>query len=72
MDQRNERFVPHVLAIAPGTTVDFPNSDATYHNVFSLSKAKAFDLGRYAAGTSKAVRFERPASSASSATSTRT
>jgi plastocyanin len=60
MDQRNETFVPHVLAIMAGTTVDFPNSDRTYHNVFSFSKPKAFDLGRYAAGKSKAVRFDRP------------
>ena len=60
MDQRNESFVPHVLAIVAGTVVDFPNNDATYHNVFSLSREKTFDLGRYAAGRSKSVRFERP------------
>jgi plastocyanin len=60
MNQRNERFVPHVLAVVAGTWVDFPNNDATYHNVFSLSKTKEFNLGRYAAGHSKAVRFERP------------
>jgi hypothetical protein len=60
MDQRNERFVPHVLAIVAGTYVDFPNDDNTYHNVFSLSKTKEFNLGRYAVGKSKAVRFERP------------
>jgi plastocyanin len=60
MDQKNETFVPHVLAIGAGTTVDFPNNDRTYHNVFSLSKTKSFDLGRYAAGRSKAVRFDRP------------
>jgi plastocyanin len=60
MDQRNERFVPHVLAIVAGTHVDFPNGDNTYHNVFSLSKTKEFNLGRYAVGKSKAVRFERP------------
>ena len=60
MNQRHERFVPHVLAIVAGTWVDFPNGDATYHNVFSLSKPKDFNLGRYAAGHSKAVRFERP------------
>jgi plastocyanin len=60
MDQRNETFVPHVLAVMTGTVVDFPNSDKTYHNVFSLSKPKRFDLGRYAAGRSKSVRFERP------------
>ena len=60
MDQRNETFVPHMLAITTGTTVDFPNSDAFYHNVFSLSKTKTFDLGRYAAGNSRPVRFDRP------------
>jgi plastocyanin len=60
LDQRDERFVPTVMAITVGTTVDFPNNDRTYHNVFSLSKTKRFDLGRYAAGRSKAVRFDRP------------
>jgi plastocyanin len=60
MSQQQERFVPHVLAIVAGTWVDFPNNDRTYHNVFSLSKAKDFNLGRYAAGKSVAVRFERP------------
>jgi plastocyanin len=60
MDQRNERFVPHVLAVVAGTWVDFPNDDRTYHNVFSLSKTREFNLGKYAAGNSKAVRFERP------------
>ena len=59
MDQRNETFVPHVLAITTGTTVDFPNSDKFYHNVFSLSKIRPFDLGRYAAGNSRPVRFDR-------------
>ena len=60
MDQHNETFVPHVLAIMTGTTVDFPNSDKFYHNVFSLSKVAKFDLGRYAAGRSRPVRFDRP------------
>jgi len=60
IDQRNETFFPHVLAVTTGTVVDFPNSDSTFHNVFSLSRAKRFDLGRYAQGKSKAVRFDRP------------
>ncbi len=60
MDQRNETFVPHVLAITTGTVVDFPNSDRIYHNVFSLSQPARFDLGRYAAGHSKSVRFDQP------------
>ncbi|HVO12655.1 MAG TPA: carboxypeptidase regulatory-like domain-containing protein [Vicinamibacteria bacterium] len=60
LDQRNESFVPYVLAITVGSTVDFPNSDRTYHNVFSLSKTKRFDLGRYPRGQSRSVRFEQP------------
>ena len=60
LDQRDERFVPHVLAITTGTVVDFPNSDRIYHNVFSLSKPRPFDLGRYAVGRSKRVKFDRP------------
>jgi hypothetical protein len=60
LDQESETFVPHVLAVTVGTTVDFPNSDRIYHNVFSLSKAKSFDLGRYPRGQSRSVRFDRP------------
>ena len=60
MNQRNETFLPHVLAVDAGAVVDFPNNDATYHNVFSLSKINKFDLGRYARGKSKSVRFDRP------------
>jgi len=60
MRQRDAAFVPHLLAITVGTSVEFPNDDETYHNVFSLSKTRRFDLGRYAAGRSKAVRFDRP------------
>jgi plastocyanin len=60
MDQRNETFLPNLLAITVGTVVDFPNNDRTYHNVFSLSRARTFDLGRYAQGRSKPVRFDRP------------
>jgi hypothetical protein len=60
LDQRDESFVPHVLAVTVGTTVGFPNSDRVYHNVFSLSKAKRFDLGRYPRGASRSVRFDQP------------
>ncbi len=60
LDQRDEAFLPYVLAVMAGTTVSFPNHDRTYHNVFSLSKTKRFDLGRYPRGTAKSVRFERP------------
>ena len=60
LDQRNQSFAPYLLALAVGTTVDFPNSDRTYHNVFSLSKARRFDLGRYPRGESRSVRFDEP------------
>jgi plastocyanin len=60
MDQRNETFLPHVLTIDQGTLVDFPNNDTTYHNVFSLSKTRKFDLGRYPRGKSRSIRFDRP------------
>ncbi len=58
--QSNMTFVPHVLAIPVGTSVDFPNMDIVYHNVFSLSKTKEFDLGRYAKGKSKSIDFDKP------------
>jgi len=60
LDQRNETFLPAVLAITAGSTVDFPNSDRVYHNVFSLSKPRRFDLGRYPRGRSRSVVFDRP------------
>jgi plastocyanin len=60
MDQRNETFVPHVLAVAAGTTVDFPNSDSILHNVSSASPAKPFDLGMYPHGEVRSVTFDKP------------
>jgi plastocyanin len=60
LDQRDEMFVPYVVAVTVGSTVEFPNDDRTYHNVFSLSKTKRFDLGRYPRGQSRSVRFDRP------------
>jgi len=60
MDQRGQQFLPRVLAVPAGTVVDFPNNDTTFHNVFSLSRVRTFDLGRFAPGRSGAVRFSRP------------
>jgi plastocyanin len=57
--QENETFVPHVLAIAKGSTVDFPNDDPFFHNVFSLSSAAAFNLGRYPRGQSRPWKFSK-------------
>lgn len=58
--QKDQAFVPEVLPILVGTTVDFPNLDPVFHNVFSYSKAKKFDLGRYPKGHSKSVTFDTP------------
>lgn len=60
MDQKNQRFVPHVLPVRTGTEVRFLNSDSIYHNVFSLSATKSFDLGRYPTGSYRAVTFDKP------------
>jgi plastocyanin len=60
LEQKNEAFSPYVVAVTVGSTVDFPNLDRTYHNVFSLSKPKRFDLGRYPRGRSRSVRFDQP------------
>ena len=60
MDQRGEQFVPRVLAVTVGTKVEFPNTDTTFHNVFSLARIKTFDLGRYAPHRTGWVTFDRP------------
>ena len=59
MAQVEERFEPHVLPVLKGAKVDFPNRDDVYHNVFSLSSTRTFDLGRYPRGSSKAVTFPK-------------
>ena len=58
MSQDDERFAPHVLPVMRGATVDFPNADDVFHNVFSLSSARTFDLGRYQKGSAKSVTFD--------------
>jgi plastocyanin len=58
--QRNENFVPRVVAVTVGSTVDFPNDDPIYHNVFSLSRTKTFDLGRFPQGKSRGQVFDKP------------
>ena len=60
LDQRNMQFVPRVLAVRVGTSVDMPNSDRLLHNVFSFHDGKVFDLGLYPVGASKTVRFDKP------------
>jgi plastocyanin len=58
--QRGENFVPRVIAVTVGSTVDFPNDDPIYHNVFSLSRTKTFDLGRFPQGKSRSQVFDKP------------
>ena len=60
MVQKDKRFSPHVLAIGVGTTVDFPNVDPIFHNAFSSFDGQIFDIGLYAPGTNRSIRFQRP------------
>jgi plastocyanin len=57
--QKNRMFTPHLLVVPVGATVNFPNADPFFHNVFSLFDGKRFDLGLYEAGSNKAVTFPR-------------
>lgn len=57
--QKNKTFSPHVLVVPPGSTVDFPNHDPFFHNVFSLFEGKRFDLGLYESGATRSVKFDR-------------
>ena len=58
--QEDESFIPRVVAVTVGSEVEFPNDDPIYHNVFSLSRVKTFNLGRYPRGDTRRVRFDRP------------
>jgi plastocyanin len=60
MLQKNKMFLPHVLAISAGTTVDFPNADPIFHNAFSNFNGQIFDVSLYPPGTTRSVRFARP------------
>ena len=58
--QQDTAFAPNVLIVPVGTTVQFPNRDSFFHNVFSYSSTERFDLGRYPRGESKSVEFDQP------------
>ena len=60
MEQQNRRFSPDLVVIPAGASVSFPNFDPIFHNVFSLSKAKSFDLGNYSKGQTRMVAFPKP------------
>src|SRR5256885_12305808 len=57
MAQKGQNFVPRVVAVTVGQVVDFPNFDPIFHNAFSVSPVKRFDLGKYPRGQSKRVVF---------------
>ena len=57
--QQDTAFHPPVLVIPVGTAVEFPNRDPFFHNVFSYSATKRFDLGRYPRGESRTVVFDK-------------
>ncbi|MEE8478678.1 MAG: methylamine utilization protein [Candidatus Neomarinimicrobiota bacterium] len=59
IDQLNMVFIPHVLPILVGSSVQFPNSDEVRHNVFSPSKIQPFNLGTYSKGITKEVLFDK-------------
>ena len=60
MAQESKRFTPHVLVVPRQGTVEFPNNDPVFHNVFSVSGANRFDLGLYRSGSSKSRSFAEP------------
>jgi plastocyanin len=57
--QREKQFDPPLTVVVKGTTVDFPNEDKIFHNVFSVSRPARFDLGLYKSGTQKSVEMKR-------------
>lgn len=58
--QRDRTILPNVTVVQTGAEIDFPNGDKVFHNLFSLSDPKRFNLGRYPPGDSRQVTFERP------------
>ena len=58
--QKDEQFVPHLVAVTIGSSVSFPNDDPFFHNVFSLSRGSSFNLGRYASGVTRSRVFRKP------------
>jgi hemoglobin len=60
VEQREKQFSPRLLAVPPGSTVQFPNFDGIYHNIFSLSSTKRFDAGLYKDGDTREVKFDKP------------
>jgi plastocyanin len=60
IQQLDRRFVPDMVVVPVGSTVSFPNMDPIFHNIYSLSKPKSFDLGSYDKGETRKVTFTKP------------
>jgi plastocyanin len=60
LDQKEKTFIPHVLPIPVGASVEITNQDGIYHNVFSLSDIRPFNIGRRPTGERVPVRFDKP------------
>ena len=60
VDQKNTTFIPHVLPVTVGSTVEFRNSDEVMHNVFSNSATQRFDLGMFGRGETRSVTLDKP------------
>ncbi len=60
MLQKGKIFRPHILPVEAGTVIDFPNDDPIFHNAFSSYSGQIFDIGLYAPGSTRSVRFTRP------------
>ena len=59
MDQIHREFVPHVLPVAVGTEVSFPNHDQIHHHVYSLSRTKTFEIPLYKGEMTSPIQFDR-------------
>ncbi len=60
VQQLDRRFMPDLVVVPVGSTVSFPNMDPIFHNIYSLSKPKTFDLGSYDKGETRKVMFPKP------------
>jgi plastocyanin len=60
VELRGQTLRPRILVVPAGTRVEFANHDSLFHNIFSVSPAKPFNLGRFGRGESKRVTFDKP------------
>lgn len=60
VSQKDKQFMPGDITIKAGESITFTNDDPYFHNVFSMSEAKTFDLGNFPSGESRSITFEKP------------